>query len=372
MNEARVKLKQVSVGYRKKPLIRDIDVEIRAGEIVTLIGPNGAGKSTILKTIARQLEEVSGVIYLNEKESRRMRPDEFSRHAAVLLTGKVSPELMTNRDVVESGRYPYTGRMGILTEEDEMIAQNAMQTAGVDGIAEQQFLESSDGQKQRVMFARALCQEPEVLILDEPTSYLDIRYQLEMMQILKQLVQDMQITVIMSLHEIDLAQKVSDRIICVSNGAVFGIGTPRDMITDERIRRLYGIETGGYDALLGSVELTAPHKTPEVMVLSAGGSGIPVYRELIRKNIPFSAGILYENDIDFHVARQMNAEVIGERPFTAISDETLRLALRKVGEVSRVILTEFPIGEQNQRIREVTAEAEKQRKLVTWEEDSSF
>ena len=194
-----------SVGYDGKPLIRQIEIGIQKGEILTLIGPNGAGKSTILKSIAGQLGVIGGSAYLDGRELGAMSGTELARKMAVVFTERLKTELMTCEDVVATGRYPYTGHFGILTKKDREAVREAMELVHVMEIRDQDFAKISDGQRQRVMLARAICQEPEIVILDEPTSFLDVKYKLEFLSVLQELRLKRGLTVIMSLHELELA-----------------------------------------------------------------------------------------------------------------------------------------------------------------------
>ena len=175
---------KISVGYDGKPLIEEVEIALRKGEILTLLGPNGAGKSTILKSIARQLSLIAGTVRLDGEDMKSLTGAELSKKMAVVMTKRLRGELMTCEDVVATGRYPYTGRFGVLRAEDHAAVQNAMELVQVAEIGDSLFDRISDGQRQRVMLARAICQEPEILILDEPTSYLDVRHKLEFLSIL--------------------------------------------------------------------------------------------------------------------------------------------------------------------------------------------
>uniref|UniRef100_I5ATL4 ABC-type cobalamin/Fe3+-siderophore transport system, ATPase component n=1 Tax=Eubacterium cellulosolvens (strain ATCC 43171 / JCM 9499 / 6) TaxID=633697 RepID=I5ATL4_EUBC6 len=363
--EYHISLEKLGVGYGGRPLIRDIDLDIRRGEIVTLIGPNGAGKSTILKTITRQLTQVCGKVLVEERNLTHYSWKELSQKMAVVLTDRVKPELMTCHDIVATGRYPYTGRLGILTAEDEKKVDAALATVRATELGERDFTSISDGQKQRVLLARAIAQEPDVIVLDEPTSYLDVRYKLELLKILGDMAKQRGITVVLSLHEIDLAMKISDRIICVSGDRIKATGTPEEIFREELIRELYQLDNGSFDPLFGSVELPRVQGKPEVFVLSAGGSGIPVYRSLQRKKIPFGAGILYTNDIDYRLAKVLAAEVISEKPFSPVSDEAFERAREMIRSCNRVINAGFPVGEMNIRMQELVREAEELGKIVT-------
>lgn len=168
----------LSVGYEKNTIVSGINFEVKQGEILTLIGPNGAGKSTVLKTVAGYLESLSGNVFIAGRDVQKISTSEMSRMLSVLLTERIRPDLMSCREIVETGRYPYTGKFGLLSEHDKMIVNNAMEAAQISDLSHMDFNSVSDGQKQRVMLARAICQEPGILILDEPTSYLDIHHKI--------------------------------------------------------------------------------------------------------------------------------------------------------------------------------------------------
>ena len=363
MGEYFVHSEQMTVGYDGKPLIRDIEIRLNRGEILTLIGPNGAGKSTILKSLTRQLKLVGGTVYLDQKLMSQMSGKEVAQKLAVVTTERIRPELMTCEDIVATGRYPYTGTLGILSEGDWEKVHKAMEMVHALDFKDRDFTEISDGQRQRILLARAICQEPEVIVLDEPTSFLDVKHKLELLAILEKMAREKKMTVIMSLHEIDLAQKVSDKIVCVQGENISHFGKPEEVFQEEIIRDLYGITNGSFDPRFGSIELPGIKGEPEVLVISSGGSGIPVYRKLRKERIPFAAGILYENDIDCELARQLAVEVITEKAFEEISDETFASAEKMIERCGRVIDAGVQIGTYNRRIGELLEQAERLGKL---------
>ncbi|MDE7284591.1 MAG: ABC transporter ATP-binding protein [Lachnospiraceae bacterium] len=242
MNSYYISTKKMCVGYDNKPLIKSIEIELPKGEILCLIGPNGAGKSTVLKSIAGQLELLGGTVYLGEDDLSEMRADELAKRMSVVFTEKVKVELKSCRDMVATGRYPYTGWFGILSEEDERVVDEVMELTHITDISEKDFIKISDGQKQRVMLARAICQEPEIVILDEPTSYLDIKYKLEFLLLLQEMREKKGLTVIMSLHELELAKIVSDKILCLKGEYVERYGTPEEIFESDFIERLFEID----------------------------------------------------------------------------------------------------------------------------------
>lgn len=233
---------KMSVGYQNIPLISDMDFGLNKGEILTLIGPNGAGKSTILKSIARQLSLVAGTAFLDGKELTEYSGAELSQRMAVVFTDKVHGELMTCEDVVATGRYPYTGHFGLLSAKDRQAVKEAMELVHISELKDRQFGQVSDGQRQRIMLARAICQEPEIILLDEPTSYLDIRYQLEFLKALQEMTAKKKLSVIMSLHEMDLAQKISDKVLCIGEGGVERFGTPEEIFAGDYVCNLFHIK----------------------------------------------------------------------------------------------------------------------------------
>ena len=365
MAEQYINMNNLAVGYNGKALIHDICIGIEKGEIVTLIGPNGAGKSTILKSITRQLKIISGNVTIAEENLTKLSFRELSTKMAVVLTERMKPELMTCHDIVATGRYPYTGKLGILSREDEQKVDEAMEAVHAQELGDRDFNAISDGQRQRVLLARAICQEPEIIILDEPTSFLDVRHKLELLSILRDMAKRKKITVIMSLHEIDLAEKVADKIICVKGDRIAHYGKPETIFKEDIIKELYGIDNGFFDPVFGSLELPRPEGEPKVFVLSSGGNGIPVYRELQKQNLAFVAGVLYTNDIDYQLARLLAAHTVTEKPFEEISEQTFTEASKWIDACDGVIDAGITIGSGNRRIEVLLKKAQEEGKLIS-------
>ena len=330
MGEYFVHSEQMTVGYDGKPLIRDIEIRLNRGEILTLIGPNGAGKSTILKSLTRQLKLVGGTVYLDQKLMSQMSGKEVAQKLAVVTK-----------------------------------VHKAMEMVHALDFKDRDFTEISDGQRQRILLARAICQEPEVIVLDEPTSFLDIRHKLELLSILKKMVLEHHTAVLMSLHELDLAQKISDYVICVHGDRIEKYGTPEEIFTSEYIHHLYGITTGSYNASFGCLEMGAPAGKPQVFVIGGNGRGIPVYRKLQRAGIPFIAGVIHSNDLDYDVAKALAAEVISEEPFEAVTEEHLEKAEKMMDDCAEVICCVDKFGTMNAANRRLVEKAKRDGKLKT-------
>ena len=351
--------KALCVGYDDKALIDSISLSVQRGKIVTLIGPNGSGKSTILKTIIGQLPAISGTVFLDGEDMRASSRGQIARRMAILMTARMDPELMTCRDVVETGRYPYTGRLGILSDDDHRIVEESMSLVNVIEIADKDFTQISDGQRQRVLLARAICQKPRIIVLDEPTSFLDVHYKLELLGLLRNLAKAQGIAVIMSLHELDLAQKISDTIMCVKGERILRYGAPQDIFTRETIHELYSLDNGCYNPLFGSVELAAVPGDPHVFIIAGAGTGIATYRLLQRESIPFATGVLFDNDIDYVLACDLSHHVAASPAFHQASDESLAQARALIDEAKVIICCvseDDPLNPSNARLLEYARE----------------
>lgn len=357
---------QICVGYQGIPLIENITIEAGKGEILTLIGPNGAGKSTILKSIARQLALLGGIVRLDGQDIAGLSGNELSRKMAVVFTEKLRTEMMTCRDVVATGRYPYTGRFGILSGEDHQAVENAMELVHIEEIKDQDFTKISDGQRQRVMLARAICQEPQILVLDEPTSFLDVKYKLEFLSVLQELTRKKGLVVIMSLHELELAERVSDKVLCVKGKYIERFGSPDEIFQPGYIKELFEIETGSFDEENNSMELQPVQEKAKVFVIAGGGRGKPVYRRLQRAGIPFASGILFENDLDYPVARALAAEIVATEAFEPIPEEIFGAAKRSLDDCERVICCREKFGAFEQANEKLLSYAKENGKPVSF------
>ena len=359
-----IRTEHMDVGYDGMPILRDVEIGVRRGEILTLIGPNGSGKSTILKSMIRQLRLLSGVVVLDGHTMAAMKEGEIAKKMAILMTERLRAELMTGEDVVSTGRYPYTGRLGILPKADREKVREAIALVHGEEFANRPFAQLSDGQRQRLLLARAVCQEPEVIVLDEPTSFLDVKHKLELLEILKRLVRERNVAVVMSLHELDLAQKISDRVVSVTKDGVDRCDTPENIFQSAYIEALYGMESGSYNALFGSLEMARVWGEPRVFVIGGGGNGIPVYRALQRRGVPFAAGVLSENDVDYWVARALAVETVSVPAFAPMDEETVAKASALILKCDHVVCCLDTFGELNQGNRSLRDEAQRQGKLL--------
>ena len=245
-----MKIESLSAGYRGKAVVQSVNLEIKKGEIISFIGPNGAGKSTLLKTLYRELSPVAGAVFVDGGDVSKMPLKELARKMSIVTTDRIKPEHMTCREVVMAGRLPYTDGFGVLGKEDRQVAEDAIALMKIEDFADKQFNNLSDGQKQRTLIARAIAQSPEYLVMDEPTSYLDIRYRMELMEVLEGLAKK-GVTIVMSIHELELAVSVSDRLLLVYDDGKTLCKTPSEVMEEGLIRDLFSLSDEMYEKIYG-------------------------------------------------------------------------------------------------------------------------
>lgn len=338
----------LEVGYKKRTVVRDIDLQVFRGQFVGLLGPNGCGKSTILRTLLRMLAPLGGVVFLDGQELHRLHQDDLARKQAAVLTEPLSPALLTAFDIASMGRYPHTGLFGRLGEDDIQKTWEALQMVNAADLAPRYFGELSDGEKQKVLVARALAQEPELIVMDEPTSHLDARHRIEVMLIMRRLVQEKGVTIVASLHDIDLAMKMCDVVILTKNGRILAYGPPEDVLSEERVAELYDLTKACFSSSLGGIELRSGNGEP-VFVVAGSGSGAQLYRALAKHGFEILTGVLSQNDFDFHLARAVGATIVAEGPYQEVSLQSYDQAVVLMERVHHVVDAGFPVAHSNRR-----------------------
>ena len=238
----RLRIDRVQFYYEARKVLDEISFEAGEGEFIGLIGPNGSGKTTLLKIVDGILRPKVGSVYLDCKRISELDPKELARElATVPQTADLSFDLKVF-DVVMMGRYPYLGRLSVEREVDEEKVRFWMRLTNTLHLAERSIKEISGGERQRVLIARALAQEPRILLLDEPTSNLDVCYQIEVMSLLRMLVEKLGLTIICAIHDLNLAARYSDKIILINGGKIKSMGKPADVLTEENLREVFKIE----------------------------------------------------------------------------------------------------------------------------------
>lgn len=346
MTKTIISARTLDVGYGNKAVISNVNLEAVKGQVICLLGPNGAGKSTILRTLAGLLAPMGGVVEIDGINLKKAKKKEIACKLSLVLTEAVSPALTTVYALISMGRTPYTDFLGRLSERDKRIVDESLETVGAIHLRDRFFSELSDGEKQKVMIARALVQEPKLMILDEPTSHLDIKHKIEVIRILQKLANDRGITCILSLHDIDLALKGCQTVMLVNEGEIVAQGAPEEIVHSGLIQELYGIRGAEYHELTGSVELKGKDAN-EVFVTGGDSSGVNLYRALSRKGFGLTAGILHRNDTDYKIALSICSRVVSEQPFECIGDRSMSAAKLLIAQARCVIDSGFLVGRGN-------------------------
>ena len=329
-------------------------LRVKEGEIVGIIGPNGSGKTTALKLISRILRPESGNIELMGKNIAYMKQKEIAKLIAVVPQGASVSFPFTVREVVLMGRSPHLGALQMERSSDFRIADNAMALTDSLDIADRNIDDLSGGERQRVIIARALTQEPKIMLLDEPSSYLDINHQVEIFDLIKRLNSDRNLTVIIVSHDLNMASEYCERLVLMKNGRVYKDGTPREVITESNIRDVYGASVIITDNILTG----APHIIPisklmsrkykqhflKIHVIGGGGTGTKTMRWLAIEGYHVTAGVLNISDSDYKIARSLEIEIVPEAPFSHISEEAHSNNMEKAQNADVVIVTRVPIG----------------------------
>jgi len=234
-------IKEMTFGYRKDLILKKLTFDISEGEFLSVTGPNGTGKSTLLRLMSGFLKPSEGSVKFMGQKLDSVNQSELARKLAFVLQDSFINFPYTVREIVSMGRFPFLGTFQNESKDDKNIINIAMEKTGVFNLAERPVTELSGGERQRVMIARALAQTPSVLILDEPTSSLDINYQIDILDTIKLLNRDEHITIIMVAHDLNLACQYSDRLLLLSKGSVYASGTPCDVITEENIYNVFSL-----------------------------------------------------------------------------------------------------------------------------------
>lgn len=235
-------VKQLHTGYQHVKIIDDLSVSIAKGKITTIIGPNGCGKSTLLKTLGRILKKQSGDIFLQNENMNTMSTKEIAKRLAILAQSPSGPGQLKVAELIAYGRYPHRQNLGKLTQQDREKIEWAMQITNTSSYANRELDALSGGQRQRVWLAMALAQETEILLLDEPTTYLDMAHQLEVLEIVQLLNKQLECTIIMVLHDLNHAARYSHEMIAMKEGSVIAQGTPQQIMTKEVLRDIFNID----------------------------------------------------------------------------------------------------------------------------------
>ncbi len=353
--ESIIELKNITLKYGDYEVLRDISFNIKKGEFTSIIGPNGAGKSTVLKAIMKNIELAAGDISIKGKSIKSITHKEKA-----CIIGFVPQEFnisfdFTVYDIVAMGRNPYLVKFKKTKFDDKKIIEESLQKTNTYEFKDKYFNSLSGGEKQRVIIARALAQQPEILILDEATSSLDIHHQLDILELIHSLNREDGLTVLTIMHDLNLASRFSDKIVLLSKNGVIKSGTPSEVIDEQVLKNVYDMDMiVRENKLLSYTEIiplrirkSKEEKNIHVHIICGGGTGEYILQKLYSERYKISCGILIEGDSDLDICRSLNLDYVVEYPFSRISEESIVKNKEYIDNSDVIIVTDVAIGYGN-------------------------
>ena len=352
-----LKIDNVDCFYDSVQILENISFSVKTGTFLGILGPNGSGKTTLLRSISRVLRPKKGAVILDDSDIYDMKTTDVAKQMAVVPQESPAGFSFTVMEVVLMGRTPHLSRLKRETAKDIAIAKRAMEYTRTWSFADRIVTELSGGERQRVIIARALTQEPTILLLDEPTSHLDICNQLDIMDLLKQLCLEKKLLIVGVFHDFNLAARYCDSIILLKKGKVVAAGSAMETLTSENIKEVFDIE-----AIVNKHPVTnlpyiipiskpkeQPSKNLSVHLICGAGTGSTLMKILTDAGYKVSAGVLNLMDTDHETAEMLKIPVATEAPLSPISDVALAANLEMIGKANAVILTSVPFGRGNMR-----------------------
>ncbi|HID16843.1 TPA: ABC transporter ATP-binding protein, partial [Candidatus Bathyarchaeota archaeon] len=368
----RLVIEGVVCGYGSREALRDVTLAVGRGEVLGVLGPNGSGKTTLLRVISRALKPWVGAILLDGREVYSMGEEELAREMACIPQESTLPFGFKALEVVLMGRNPHLGRFRWESKKDFEVAKKAMEEVGAWHLADRRFNELSGGEKQKVIIARALCQQPRVLLMDEPTKHLDVSSQIEVMELVRKLCKREGLTAVMVLHDFNMASRYCDRLLLLDRGRIAAAGTPEEVLTEENLRKVFKVRflVEKHPVANSIYVIPIPERKPQgegglaVHVVCGGGSGSLMMGLLAKAGFKVTVGVVSALDSDFNVAKALRMDAVLEDPFSKISEKKFRENLSKILSSDAVVVTDFPVGFGNLRNLESALEGLKEGKPV--------
>ncbi len=355
----------VECRYGSTKILSDINLTVKPGDFIGILGPNGSGKTTLLKSISRVLKPYGGSILIDKEDIYQLKPLDVAKNMAVVPQDTAVGFNFSVLDVVLMGRNPHMGHFQMESPKDVEIARKAMELTNTWSLAQRPIQELSGGERQRVIIARALAQEPKILLLDEPMSHLDIINQLEVMDLIKSLCVNNGLMVLAVIHDLNMAARYCNTAVMLKNGKVYALGQIESVLTSENIRSVFEVDaivrrnfvTNTLNVIPLSPKKASTQKKCGIHAICGAGTGALLMKALIDEGYSVTAGVLTTLDTDFEACEMLKIPVVTEAPFTTITDEAYSQTLEMVGNASMVVLTSVPFGLGNLRNLEIAKEA---------------
>lgn len=363
-NAPGVQFTALSVGYGPRAVLRNVELGVKRGEILGLVGPNGAGKSTLVKAITGAADVLAGSVEIAGVPLNNLDTNQRARLVAVVPQSLPSLFAFTASEFVAMGRHPHMGRMDSLSDADEAVVARVMELTDTIRLAEERVDTLSGGDLQRLTLAQALAQEPQVLLLDEPTSHLDLNHRLQVLDLVRRLADD-GLAVLGVFHDLDLAARYSDRLAVVHDEMVAPCGPPENVLTAQLVREVFAVRAVvGPDAVTGAVAVTPVLREQavdpigcRVFVLGGSGAAAGLMRRLALAGFEISAGALSRGDVDHSVADALGVTHVELSPFGEISPADRERVFELASHADIRIVAQLPFGRANLANLEATVAA---------------
>ncbi len=365
--------------YGKKEVLKNINMSIKPGTFISIIGPNGSGKSTLLKNISTYLKPQKGIILLDSVEITKQPRRELSKKISFVPQNTSLEFDFKVKDMVMMGRHPYIKKLKGETLDDVKVVERAMLYTNISMLSHRMFNELSGGEKQRVILAQALAQEPKILLLDEPVSHLDLQHQIEILDLIKKMSIIESLTVIAVLHDLNMASSYSDYIVMLKEGSIVYEGVPETVLNQQNIAEVFNINVHingnpmtGKPYIYTLSGITKPKKDKKIHIICGGGSGQDLIRALYSNGFKISTGVLNIGDSDWAVSNELQIKVAEETPFVEISDNAYKKNKELIMDADIIALTPVYYSNANIKNLEILLDVSLKDKSVYIIDDTNF
>lgn len=372
-------VKDLSFSFGSKEVLKNLNMSIKSGAFISIIGPNGSGKSTFLKNISTYLKPQKGIVVLENKDINKLPRKEISKRISMVPQNTALEFDFKVKDMVMMGRYPYIDRFRGETAEDIKIAEKAMAYTNTLILSDRMFNELSGGEKQRVILAQALAQQPNILLLDEPVSHLDLQHQVEILDLIKRMSMQECKTVIAVLHDLNMASVYSNYIVILKEGRIFAEGEPQKVLNSENIEAVFKTKVyisnnpiTGRPYIYTLSSIPKPKRKLKIHMICGGGSGFDLIQSLSGNGFEVSTGVLNIGDSDWTISKEYQLDIAEEIPFVDISPNAYERNKELVLKADIIILMPVYFSKANIKNLEILLEEKLEDKKIYIYDDGGF
>lgn len=370
-----ISIEDLAFRYGSRQILEELSFQVERGVFLAIVGPNGSGKSTLLKNLSAVLTPARGQAFLDGEDLYKIEPKALAKRLAVVPQDTTVQFPFTVEEVVSMGRMPHQGRFQGDTERDLEIVRQGMERTNTWHLRDRNIIELSGGERQRVIVARALAQEPQILLLDEPTAHLDLQHQMELLNLLQDLKKEQQVTILAVFHDLNLAAQFSEYVILLYQGKIHAAGTPAEVLTPTNLAAVYGMDvivvpnelTGRFNII--PVALADTRTTKQLKkrfhLICGGGTGSFLMEQLVQQGHHVSCGVLNIGDSDWSKAKALGLPMAEEMPFAEIQEQSYYENQQLILDAHGVIVLPIPFGPGNAgNLRQALEAYQKGKKVI--------